>query len=120
LEEHPEIRVRRAARRALWRRLNAVRRAAQAKDPAAFATSCAEAFKEAAAPDLEAAPQALAAPDVLAEIIARDPRNRNAVLVREIFNAADNWRFARRSPPVEILDRLPEVEQLLRELARRI
>lgn len=120
LAEHPEILVRRAARRALLQRLTAVRRAAQAKDPAAFAMRCAEALKEAAAPDLEAAPQALAAPDVLAELIARDPRNRDAVLVREIFNAADNWRFARRAPPEEILSRLPEVEQLLRELLRRI
>jgi hypothetical protein len=120
LENHPEILARRAARRALQRRLAEIRAAAQARDAAAFAVHCADAFKEAAAPELDSAPQALVAADLLAGTAAVDPRGRASVLVREIFNAADSWRFARRAPPAEILERQAEVEGLIQDMLRRL
>ena len=65
-EKHPDILLRRKARRALRRQWRSARRAAQAKDAPGFAAAAVSAMQVACAPHYPAEPRALVGSDVLA------------------------------------------------------
>ena len=78
------------------------------------------AFREAAAPHLEAAPEALVGEDILAELPSGEPRGRPAALVRDLFAAADAWQFRQRRPAARLLQAHAEIEALLEAMRRRL
>jgi hypothetical protein len=109
-EAHPEIVLRRRARRALQREWTAVRRAASVGDTPRFAASVVSAFRVACAPHYPAEPRALVSTDVLpllppAELAVHDA-------VRAVFAATNAERFAAsQTPPADLLALRHELER---------
>ncbi|MDB6023395.1 MAG: hypothetical protein JWQ04_3252 [Pedosphaera sp.] len=121
LEQHPEVVLKRRARRGLRRQLQLARRAAAARDAAGFVTGAANALREACAPHLAAHPGALVFADVLQELPAPRRQGPSAEIIRRLFVAADALRFG--GPVREGTDLLalqPELEQVLAELRTRL
>lgn len=121
LEQHPEVILKRRARRGMRRQLQLARRAAVARDEAGFVTGAANALREACAPHSAANPGALVCADVLQELPEQKRQGPIAESVRRLFSAADALRFGgnlRESG--ELLSLQPEVEQLLAELRLRL
>jgi hypothetical protein len=121
LEQHPEVVLKRKARRGLARELRRARRAASARDAAGFVSASADALREACAPHLAATPGALVCADVLQELPAVPRGAQSTEMIRRFFAAADASRFG---GPVndsnELLALQPELEQLLEELRGRL
>ena len=121
LREHPEVILKRRARRGMRRELRIARRAAAARDAAAFARSGAGALREACAPHGAANPAALVCADVLQELPPADRQGGGAEMVRRLFAAADALNFggpAREGP--ELLALEPELERVLEQLKTRL
>ena len=121
MEEHPEITLRRRARRGMGRQLRLARRAASARDAAGFASSAANALREACAPHGAANPSALVCADVLQELPEPEREGRAGEMVRKLFAAADALRFGgpvKEGP--ELLSLKPELEQVLEEMRGRL
>jgi hypothetical protein len=121
LHEHPEVILKRRARRGIRRELRMARRAAAAHDAAAFARSAAGALREACAPHGAANPAALVCADVLQELPAADRQGGGADMVRRLFAAADALSFggpAREG--AELLALEPELERVLEQLKTRL
>ena len=121
LELHPEILVKRKARRDLRREQKVIYRAVAAKDQPAFTLAAARALRIACAPHQTANPAALVCADVLRELRKTEQVNGQGELVRTIFQAADDLRFAK--PPSydrDLLALQAEVNQLLGELKERL
>jgi hypothetical protein len=94
LEQHPEILLRRRARRALRRERKLVQRAAAKGDEAGFAQATVRALRVACAPHYPAEPRALVSADVL-PILDDSLRGSEAGLaVGRVFAAADAALFA--------------------------
>jgi hypothetical protein len=121
LEEHPEIALKRRARRGIGRQLRLARRAASAQDAAGFVNSATDALREACAPHGAANPSALVCADVLQELPEPERAGRNGEMVRKLFAAADALRFG---GPVkegaELLSLEPELEEVLEEMRGRL
>jgi hypothetical protein len=121
LEQHPEVILKRRARRGLRRQLQLARRAAAERDAAGFVTGAANALREACAPHSAAHPNALVCADVLHELPEPKRNGPAAEAVRRLFSAADALRFG---GPVregsELLSLQPEIERLLAELRLRL
>ncbi|HEX3797625.1 MAG TPA: hypothetical protein VH413_02895 [Verrucomicrobiae bacterium] len=121
LAQHPEVILKRKARRGLARELRRARRAASAHDAAGFVTAGTDALREACAPHIAANPGALVCADVLQEMPAVPRGVQSTEMIRRFFAAADALRFggpAKESS--ELLALQPDLEQLLEELRGRL
>src|SRR5207248_4968482 len=85
LEQHPEILLRRRARRALRRERRALRRAVRDRDSKGFAAAAVSAMRIACAPHYPAEARALVGSDVLECLSAADGSDRNREVVRRFF-----------------------------------
>jgi hypothetical protein len=121
LEQHPEVLLKRQARQGLRRQLGLARRAATARDAAAFINGAANAFREACAPHGAANPEALVCADVLQELPVPDRTGPRGEVVRRVFSAADALRFGGpvKDAP-ELLALESEVESVLQQLRSRL
>jgi hypothetical protein len=121
LRAHPEVILKRRARRGLRRQLRLARRAAAAQNTAGFIGSAANAFREACAPHSAANPEALVCADVLRELPEPDRAGRNGEIVRQLFSADDSLRFGElngEAPAVLALQ--SELEMLLKQMRTRL
>jgi hypothetical protein len=117
LELHPEVLLRRRARRALRRERRALHRAARSGDAPRFASAAINALRVVCAPHYPAEPCALVGSDVLAVLPDPDRSGPAGEVVRRFFLHADAARFA--IEPVEITGLLrlqPELESVLTKL----
>jgi hypothetical protein len=112
LERHPEVVLRRRARRALRRQWRALRRAARAGDAGGFADAAVAAMQAACAPHYPAEPRALVAADVL-PWLSRPAAGPQAGPGRE--TAHDSW-LEEPSTPEPAAEELAPAEA---EAARR-
>ena len=123
LEQHPEIILRRRARRGLRRELRKLRRAARAGDAPRFATAAVSAMRIASAPHFPAEPNALVGSDVL-ELVGgfKDPsHSASASVVRRFFASTDASRFSSDSgTSSDLLVLQPDVERVLENLEARL
>jgi hypothetical protein len=124
LEQHPDILLRRQARRALRRQWRALRQAASAGDGSGFATAAVNAMRVATAPHYPAEPRALVGSDVLQ--LLDDPAVHHGSspkreLVRRFFDLADAGRFGvGTADATALLPLQPQLEQVLEELDQRL
>jgi hypothetical protein len=119
LEQHPEVVLRRQARRALRRQWRALGRAARAGDARRFADAAVAAMQAACAPYYPAEPRALVCADVLPLLgdLAAGP----AGVARRFFALTDAARFGPSGADAkELLALQPELEKVLQYLERRL
>ena len=120
-EKHPDLLLRRKARRSLRRQWRVVRRAAQAKDAPRFATAAVSAMQVACAPHYPAEPRALVGSDVLALLGGTGGNGRAGQVVRQFFTVTDASRFATAgADAAELLALEPELERVLQALEERL
>ena len=121
LEQHPEVVLRRCARRALRRQWRDLRRAARAGDAARFTTAAVTALRAACAPYFPADPRALVSADVLPLLSGTVNGERGKEVARRFFAVTDAARFGSVAvETAELLKLQPEVEQLLAQLEERL
>ncbi|HOX55955.1 MAG TPA: BatD family protein [Candidatus Paceibacterota bacterium] len=121
LEAHPDVLLRRRARRALRREQRALRRAARAADAPRFAAVAVSAIRVACAPHYPAEPRALVGADVLPLLPEADRAGRSGEVVRRIFAVTDASRFgAANAPAPELLLLQPDLERVLEQLEARL
>jgi hypothetical protein len=120
-EQHPDLRRRREARRALLKERRILAQAVQAGDAQAFADSGIQAIRLACAPHFPAEPRALVCGDVL-QLLPEIERNGDAGrVVRQLFQATDAREYAGASDQVAgLLALQPQLDRLLTELEARI
>ncbi|HXJ18523.1 MAG TPA: hypothetical protein VNM68_15165, partial [Candidatus Polarisedimenticolia bacterium] len=118
---HPEIVRRRAARRQLRRQRRMLKRAAAEGDAPGYARYSVAAMQIACAPHYLAEPRALVCGDVLNVLNAPEREGRTGEVIRQLFAAADDSRFA-VSPrtPVEAFALKPELDGILLRLEERL
>ena len=120
-EQHPDLLLRKRARRDLRRQWRAVRQAAHAKDAPRFATAAVSAMRVACAPHYPAEPRALVGSDVLALIRETGGNGRAGDVVRRFFTVTDAARFATAGgDAAELLVLEPELERVLQQLEERL
>jgi hypothetical protein len=118
---HPEVALKRRARRGLRRELRLVRRAAAAGDTAGFVTGAANALREACAPHSAANPEALVCADVLRELPGPERETKVGEIVRRLFAAADALRFGGPDRNgKDLLALQPDLERLLDQMKERL
>jgi len=116
-EQHPDVLLRRRARRALHRERRALCRAARDKDAARFAGAAVSAMRVACAPHYPAEPRALVGSDILHVLGA----SGDAEVVRRFFTVRDASQFAAASADTSSLLTLqPELEKVLKQLESRL
>ncbi len=115
-EAHPEVLVRKRARRALRRERAAVERAARANDATQFAASAVAALRAGAAPHFPATPRALVGRDVLELLESPEQSGRAGEVVQQLFAATDARQYSSES--VNLAELLATQPDLLRILAR--
>ena len=121
LELHPEVVLRRRARRALRRERRAAQRAARSGDAGTFAARAVGALQAACAPYYPAEPGALVGSDVLAVLAEGDRSGRPGLVIRRVFQFTDASRFAGASFGAdETLSLRPELEKVLEGLEARL
>lgn len=124
LEQHPDILLRRRARRALRREWRAVREAARAGDAPGYAAAAVSAMRVACAPHYPAEPRALVGGDVLQVLPAGgSPTNggRAGEVVRRFFSVSDASRFATAAADAaQLLPLQPELERVLEQLEEKL
>ena len=146
-EQHPEVLVRRRARRALRREWRALRQAARSGDAQGFASAAVSAMRVGTAPHYPAEPRALVGSDVL-QLLQEKPTaqpvgsyirrpalqqpakqleaphlelNRVSDAVRRFFTITDATRFtASSADPNELLALQPELDQVLQQLEAKL
>ena len=121
LEEHPNVLLRRRARRALRRERRILEEAARSQDGHRFAASAVNAMRIACAPHFPAEPRALVGNDVLQLLHQSNGHDVPDDLVRRFFNVADASRFAVASADArELLGLQPGLEKVLENLEQRL
>ena len=121
LDQHPEVLVRRRARRELHRKWRAARHAALAKDASGFATAAVSAMRVACAPHYPAEPRALVGSDVLALVRGTSDNGRASEVVRRFFAVTDASRFAvAGGDATELLALEPELDRVLQGLEQKL
>jgi hypothetical protein len=121
LERHPDILLRRRARRALRRERHAMQQAARAGDASSFTTRAVDALRIACAPFYPAQPHALVGSDVLEQLPESGPMANARPVVRRFFAAADAATFdANPAEASALLSMQPEIEKVLEELEARL
>ncbi len=120
-ELHPDVLLRRRARRALRREWRAARHAAQAKDATAFAAAAVSAMRLASAPHYPAEPRALVGNDIVALIPSEGAESRLGQVVRRFFSVTDASRFAATTGDArELLGLQPDLDRVLQQLEARL
>ena len=121
LQAHPEVILKRRARRGLRRQLRLARRAARSHNAEGFIGSVASAFREACAPHTAANPEALVCADVLRELPEPEREGRPGEIVRRLFSADDSLRFGGvNGEGRELLAMQGELESLLKQMRTRL
>jgi hypothetical protein len=121
LQQHPEVILKRRARREMALQLKLARRAASAQDAKSFVTAAVGALRGACAPHGAANPEALVCRDVLEELPDEARSGREGEVVRKLFAAADAAQFAGNVPDgAALLAAQPELERLLTQLKARL
>jgi len=116
-EQHPDVLLRKRARRALHREWRAMRRAARDKDAARFAGSAVSAMRVACAPHYPAEPRALVGSDIVKVLGS----NGQSDTVRRFFTVSDASHFAGTSTDTSgLLALQPELEKVLQQLESRL
>jgi hypothetical protein len=116
-EQHPQILLRRRARRALRRERRALRRAARGGDAPRFAGAAVDAMRVACAPHFPAAPRALVGSDIL-QVLGS---NGESETVRRVFALSDAAQFATSTTDMSgLLALQPELEKVLERLESRL
>jgi hypothetical protein len=116
-EQHPQILLRRRARRALHRERRALRRAAREGDAPRFAGAAVGAMRVACAPHFPAAPRALVGSDIL-QVLGS---NGESETVRRFFALSDAAQFATSTTDMSgLLTLQPELEKVLERLESRL
>lgn len=120
-EAHPEVLVRKRARRALRRERAKLQQVARANDARRFVSVSVNALRIACAPHFPATPRALVGRDVL-ELFAESERNgRTGEVVRELFSAEDAELFsAAKSDGNRLLSLQPELNRILDQLEEKL
>ena len=117
LAAHPEILLRRRARRTLRRQWRDLRRAARAGDGARFAAAAVTALRAACAPHFPAEPRALVSADILHFLSKTGDAEHGKEVARRFFATTDAARFGLAAVETKDLLKLqPELEQLLAQL----
>ncbi|HWX21402.1 MAG TPA: BatD family protein [Candidatus Binatia bacterium] len=121
LELHPDLVLRRRARRALRRECHVLHRAARAGDASRFAAAAVNAMRLACSPHYPAEPRALVGNDVLGVLSETDRSTRAGELVRRFFALTDAARFGTTPPDTSgLLDLKPDLDRLLRQLDEQL
>jgi len=121
LEAHPDIVLRRRARRELSRQRRVLRRAARTADAPRFATAAVNAMRVACAPHYPAEPRALVGGDVLPLLPETERSGRSGQAVRRFFALTDAARFGTgASATAELLALRPDLERVLEELEQKL
>jgi hypothetical protein len=121
LEQHPDILLRRRARRALGRQWRILRRAALTADGPRFAAAAVSALRVACAPHYPAEPRALVGADVLPLLPEPDRSGRAGQVVRRFFEVTDATCFSATSPnPADLFPLQPDLERVLQQLEDRL
>lgn len=119
LAAHPQIVLRRKARRALRREWSAVHKAASVGDTSRFATSAMSAMRVGCAPHYPAEPRALVSTDVLPLLSESDAAAHNAVLA--VFATTNTERFAGGTlSSNNLLALRTDVDRVLAQLEERL
>ncbi len=117
LEAHPDIVVRRRARRALRQARRELQAAVRVGDAARLLTAGLEAMRVAAAPHYPAEPRALVGTDVLALLTDEEQRGKIGRTVRQLFATADAAQFGRQPPDGrDLLAAHVDIESMLSRL----
>jgi len=121
LEQNPGVRIRRRARKSIRRHARRARRAAQQGDAREFLTFALRGFQEATAPAAPADPRALVCEDVISALPAEARQTTVVQTVRQLFTAANDWRFGDRRPDTgQLLTLARDVDRQLQELRDRL
>lgn len=121
LEAHPDVVLRRRARRALRRQRRLLRQAARAADAPRFAAAAVGAMRVACAPHYPAEPRALVGGDVLPLLPEPERSGRAGEVVRRFFAVTDANSFSTASASaVELLPLQPDLERVLEQLEARL
>ena len=116
-EQHPDVLLRRRARRALHRERRVLRRAARDRNASQFASAAVNAMRVACAPHYPAEPRALVGADVL-QVLGS---NAQAQVVRHFFNVSDAANFAAASADTSgLLASEPDLEKVLAQLESKL
>lgn len=121
LRRHPEVVLRRKARRQLRRHRRKLRRASEAADGLRYAATAVSAMRIASAPHYPAEPRALVGADVL-ELLPLEQRiGKSGQIVRRLFAFTDAMAFGEeRGNPSEVLKLAPEFDKLLDHLEQQL
>lgn len=121
LARHPEVLLKRRARREMRRQLRLARQAAGSRNAAGFVSGATNALREACAPHAAANPEALVCADILQELPGTDQEGPAGETVRQLFAAADALRFGGTSRDnAELLALEPELERVAEHLKARL
>ncbi len=122
LEQHPEVVLRRRARRELRRHRHALRKAARSQDAKAFATSAVDAMRAVAAPHYPAEPRALVGRDILQLLAPGDAlEGRLRSIVQRFFAVTDEASFSTASADINpLLGLQPELTEVLARLEAKL
>ncbi len=121
LETHPDVVLRRRARRALRGQRRILRRAARAADAPRFAAAAVNAMRVACAPHYPAEPRALVGGDVLPLLPEPERSSRSGEVVRRFFASTDATRFGTTpSNAADLLPLQPDVERVLEQLEQKL
>jgi hypothetical protein len=121
LEAHPDIILRRHARRDLSRQRRVLQRAAREADAPRFASAAVNAMRVACAPHYPAEPRALVGGDVLPLLPETERSGRGGEVVRHFFAVTDAARFGTAAPAIaDLLALKPELERILKELEQKL
>ncbi|PWU13255.1 MAG: hypothetical protein C5B50_19640 [Verrucomicrobia bacterium] len=121
LEQHPEVILRRRARRAMRRQWRLARRAAAARDSGRFAAAAVNAMRAACAPHYPAEAGALVGSDVLGVLAERDRVGHVGDVIRRFFATTDACSFATNPPETsQLLGLRADLESLLEKLEEKL
>jgi hypothetical protein len=121
LELHPEIILRRRARRDLRRQRRLLHRAARRRDAQGFAAAAVNAMRTAIAPHFPAEPRALVGRDVLQVFAGANGNQKLEPVVQRFFAMTDQAQFSTvPTDTTPLLDLQPELEQVLQKLEARL
>jgi len=121
LEQHPDLVLRRRARRALRHERRTLRRAANAKNSTGFATTAVNAMRVACAPHYPAEARAMVASDVLPILPESARTSRPGEVVQRFFAVTDASRFGKVPAELQALLALhSDLELVLDQLESRL
>ncbi len=121
LAAHPDVVLRRRARRALRRQRRILRQAARTADAPRFAAAAVSAMRAACAPHYPAEPSALVGGDVLPLLPEPERSGRAGEVVRRFFAVTDASSFSTAgASAAELLPLQPDLERVLEQLEARL